>query len=50
VLLSMQYKVDDLFILNPLKNEPENTLREWRFLKAYAELLISREIPAALSE
>jgi hypothetical protein len=50
VLLSMQYKVDDLFILNPLKHELENTLREWRFLKAYAELLISREIPAALSE
>ena len=50
VLLSMQYKVDDLFILNPLKSEPENTLREWQFLKAYAELLISRELPAALSE
>jgi len=50
VLLSMQYKVDDLFILNPLKTEPENTLREWQFLKAYAELLISREIPSALAE
>lgn len=49
VLLSMQYTVDDLFILNPLKNEPENTIREWQFLKAYADLLISREVPTGLS-
>lgn len=42
VLLSMSYIVDDLFILNPIKNETYDIKREWNYLSAYAKLLISR--------
>ncbi len=42
VLLSMSYVVDDLFALNPIKNETYDIKREWNYLSAYAKLLISR--------
>jgi hypothetical protein len=42
VLLSMSYVVDDLFVLNPIKNETYDIKREWNYLSAYAKLLISR--------
>lgn len=42
VLLSMSYVVDDLFALNPIKDETYDINREWNFLSAYAKLLISR--------
>jgi hypothetical protein len=42
VLLSMSYVVDDLFVLNPIKNEIYDIKREWNYLSAYAKLLISR--------
>jgi len=45
VLLSMSYVVDDLFALNPIKNETYDINREWNYLSAYAKLLISRMNP-----
>ena len=42
VLLSMQYVVDDLFVLNPIDNEASDIKREWSYLSAYAKLLISK--------
>ncbi len=45
VLLSMSYVVDDLFALNPIKNETYDVKREWNYLSAYAKLLISRTNP-----
>ncbi len=42
VLLSMQHVIDDLFVLNPIKNEIYDIKREWNYLSAYAKLLISR--------
>ena len=42
VLLSMSYVVDDLFALNPVKDEIYDIKREWNYLSAYAKLLISR--------
>jgi hypothetical protein len=42
VLLSMSYVVDDLFALNPIKDETYDIKREWNYLSAYAKLLISR--------
>ena len=39
VLLSMQYVVDDLFALNPIKEDREEIKREWAHLTAYAKLL-----------
>lgn len=45
VLLSMSYVVDDLFILNPIKNETYDINREWNYISAYAKLLISRINP-----
>jgi hypothetical protein len=41
VLLSMQYVVDDLFILNPLDANPADIKHEWIYLTAYAKLLTS---------
>jgi hypothetical protein len=42
VLLSMSYVVDDLFALNPIKDEIYDIKREWNYLSAYAKLLTSR--------
>lgn len=42
VLLSMSYVVDNLFVLNPIKDETYDIKREWNYLSAYAKLLISR--------
>lgn len=39
VLLSMQYVVDDLFALNPIKEDCEQIKQEWAHLMAYAKLL-----------
>ncbi len=39
VLLSMQYVIDDLFILNPLDVDPHAIKQEWAWLTAYAKLL-----------
>jgi hypothetical protein len=41
VLLSMQYVIDDLFVLNPIKEDCDHIKEEWAFLSAYAELLIT---------
>lgn len=42
VLLSMQYVVDDLFVLKPIEEDADDISHEWAYLKAYAKLLISR--------
>jgi hypothetical protein len=42
VLLSMQYVVDDLFVLKPIENDTFDIQREWCFLTAYSKLLISK--------
>ena len=47
VLLSMQYVIDDLFLLNPLEVDPTAIKQEWTWLTAYAKLLGS--IPAKRS-
>ncbi len=39
VLLSMQYVVDDLFLLNPIEEDPQHIQQEWDYLIAYAKLL-----------
>ena len=39
VLLSMHHTVDDLFVLNPLKQKEEDIKKEWDYLCAYARLL-----------
>ena len=39
VLLSMQYVIDDLFLLNPLDVDPHAVKQEWAWLMAYAKLL-----------
>ena len=39
VLLSMQYVIDDLFMLNPLDVDPHAIKQEWAWLTAYAKLL-----------
>jgi hypothetical protein len=39
VLLSMQYVVDDLFMLNPIGEDCEQVKDEWDYLTAYAKLL-----------
>ncbi len=41
VLLSMQYVVDDLFALKPIEEDCNQINREWAFLVAYAELLVT---------
>lgn len=41
VLLSMQYVIDDLFLLKPLSVDPNAIEQEWDFLIAYAKLLTS---------
>ncbi len=41
VLLSMQYVIDDLFLLNPLDADPHAIKQEWAWLVAYAKLLSS---------
>lgn len=41
VLLSMQYVIDDLFMLNHLDLDPKRIEREWAFLTACAKLLTS---------
>jgi hypothetical protein len=41
VLLSMQYVIDDLFMLNILDLDPKRIEREWAFLTACAKLLTS---------
>jgi hypothetical protein len=41
VLLSMQYVVDDLFVLKPIAEDPDDISHEWAYLKAYAKLLVS---------
>ncbi len=41
VLLSMQYVIDDLFMLNPLDVDPHAIKQEWAWLMAYAKLLNS---------
>jgi hypothetical protein len=48
VLLSMQYVVDDLFILNPINEDIEQIKSEWAFLRAYAKLLsgLKSKLPA----
>lgn len=45
VLLSMQYVVDDLFALNPIKEDREQVKREWAHLAAYAKLLSTLKLP-----
>jgi hypothetical protein len=42
VLLSMQYVVDDLFVLEPIEEDPDAISHEWAYLSAYAKLLASR--------
>ncbi|NOX75332.1 MAG: hypothetical protein GXP17_01635 [Gammaproteobacteria bacterium] len=39
VLLSMQYVVDDLFMLTPIEEDPQHIQQEWDYLIAYAKLL-----------
>lgn len=41
VLLSMQYVVDDLFVLKPLDEDTQQIKAEWTYLTAYAKLLAS---------
>jgi len=41
VLLSMQYVIDDLFMLNPLDVDPNAIKQEWAWLMACAKLLSS---------
>lgn len=41
VLLSMQYVIDDLFMLKPLDLDPMAVDAEWSFITAYAKLLTS---------
>lgn len=41
VLLSMQYVVDDLFVLKPLDENVQQIKAEWTYLTAYAKLLAS---------
>lgn len=41
VLLSMQYVIDDLFMLKPLEVDPHAVQQEWGWLSAYAHLLAS---------
>lgn len=45
VLLSMQYVVDDLFALNPIKEDRDQIKREWAHLTAYAKLLSTLKLP-----
>lgn len=45
VLLSMQYVIDDLFALNPIKEDRECIKREWAYLTAYAKLLCTLKLP-----
>jgi len=45
VLLSMQYVVDDLFALNPIKEDREQVKQEWAHLTAYAKLLSTLKLP-----
>ena len=45
VLLSMQYVIDDLFSLNPIKEDCESIKREWAYLTAYAKLLCTLKLP-----
>lgn len=45
VLLSMQYVVDDLFALNPIKEDREQIKQEWAQLMAYATLLSTLKLP-----
>ena len=39
VLLSMQYVVDDLFVLNDIDEDCDNIKNEWAYLTAYSKLL-----------
>lgn len=41
VLLSMQYVIDDLFLLKPMELDPIAVDREWSYITAYAKLLTS---------
>ncbi len=41
ILLSMQYVVDDLFVLKPLAEDVQQIKAEWTYLTAYAKLLAS---------
>lgn len=45
VLLSMQYVIDDLFALNPIKEDPVQIKQEWDHLTAYAKLLGTLKLP-----
>ena len=45
VLLSMQYVIDDLFALNPIKEDREQIKHEWAYLTAYAKLLHTLKLP-----
>ena len=45
VLLSMQYVIDDLFALNPIKEDREGIKSEWAYLTAYAKLLLTLKLP-----
>lgn len=45
VLLSMQYVIDDLFALNPIKEDREQIKHEWAYLTTYAKLLHTLKLP-----
>jgi hypothetical protein len=47
VLLSMQYVIDDLFMLKPLDVDPKAIEEEWSFITAYAKLLMSLRLSAS---
>jgi len=44
VLLSMQYVVDDLFLLLPMDEDPQLIEQEWDYLFAYAKLLSAGQV------
>jgi len=44
VLLSMQYVIDDLFMLMPIKEDVVLVKHEWSYLQAYAKMLSSLKL------